>query len=116
MTRTLTLTVAALGLMAAGTAPACDAPAGVSDIPNGKTATREEMVAAQKAVVAYDAAVKAYSACLQDEQKAKVAAGGDRAKLDMEYSKLQNDEVSKLEKAASKFNSELREFKARNAG
>jgi hypothetical protein len=108
--------LAVLGLAASGAATACDPPAGVSDIPDGKTATREAMVAAQKAVVAYDAAVKAYSACLQDEQKRKLAAGGDRTRLESEYSRLQNDEVVKLEKAAQRFNSELREFKARNAG
>jgi phosphate-selective porin len=81
--REVMTTLALLGLAVSAAAPACDAPASVADIPDGKTATRELMVAAQKAVVAYDAAVKAYSACLQGEQR---------------------------------FNTELREFKARNAG
>jgi len=116
MMRGAMTTLAVLGLAASAAASACDAPAGVADIPDGKSATREVMVAAQKAVVAYDAAVKAYSACLQNEQKQKVAAGGDRMRLEGEYSKLQNDEVSKLEKAAQRFNNELKEFKARNAG
>jgi hypothetical protein len=116
MARGAMTTLAVLGLAAAAAAAACDAPAGVADIPDGRTATRDTMVAAQKAVVAYDAAVKAYSSCLQNERRAKVAAGADRARLEGEYSKLQNDEVSKLEKAAARFNNELREFKARNAG
>jgi len=115
MRRALT-TLAVLGLAASAAAMACDPPAGVRDIPDGRTATREAMVAAQKAVVAYDAAVKAYSACLQDEQKQKVAAGDDRRRLESEYSRLQNEEVSKLENVAQRFNSALREFKARNAG
>jgi hypothetical protein len=108
-------TLALLGLAASAAAPACDAPGSVADIPDGRTATRALMVAAQKAVVAYDAAVKAYAACLQGEQRAKLAAGGDRSRLQSEYSRLQNEEVSKLEKTAQRFNSELREFKARNA-
>ena len=108
--------LAVLGLATAVVASACDTLAAAADIPDGKSATRDAMVAAQKAVVAYDAAVKAYSSCLQQEQRAKIAAGGDRTRLETEYSKLQNDEVSKLEKAAQRFNSELREFKAHNAG
>ena len=116
MMRGVMTTLALLGLAVSAAAPACDAPASVADIPDGKTATRDSMVAAQKAVVAYDAAVKAYSACLQGEQKQKLAAGGDRSQLERNYSKLQNEEVSKLEKAAQRFNAELREFKARNAG
>jgi hypothetical protein len=116
MMRGVLTTLALLGLAVSAAAPACDAPPSVTDIPDGKTATRALMVAAQKAVVAYDAAIKAYSACLQGEQKQKLAAGGDRTRLEGEYSKLQNEEVSKLEMAARRFNSELREFKARNAG
>lgn len=106
---------AVLGLAGAVAASACDAPAGISDIPDGMTATRDAMVAAQKAVVAYDAAVKAYSACLQDEQKKRVAAGGDRNQLEDQYARLQNAEVSKLEKVARQFNDALKNFKARNA-
>lgn len=106
---------AVLGLAGAVAASACDAPAGVADIPDGMTATRDAMVAAQKAVVAYDAAIKTYSACLQDEQKKRVAAGGDRSQIEDQYAKLQNTEVTKLERVAKQFNEALKNFKARNA-
>lgn len=110
------LTVSMLGMLAMGPAFAdCTAPDGNVQIPSGDTATRDEMIAAQKAVKAYDATVKAYSECLQQEADAKIAAGGDKAKISEEYAKRSNVEVDKLQKIADKFNVELRAFKAKNA-
>lgn len=111
------LTVLLLGALAASSAFAdCAPPDNAVQIPNGSAATRDEMVAAQKAVRAYNDAVKAYADCLQQEQDTKIAAGGDKAKLTVEYAKLNNAEVDKLQKVADKFNEELRAFKAKNAG
>lgn len=111
------LTLAALAALAAGPAFAdCTPPNDAITIPNGSTASRDDMVAAQKAVKALDTAVKQYSDCLTQEQSAKVAAGGDKAKLNEQYAQLQNAEVDKLQKAADKFNTELRAFKAKNTG
>jgi hypothetical protein len=101
----------------ATTAPAfadCQVPSDTVSIPNGNSATRDEMVAAQKAVKAFDAAVNTYSECLQQEQDAKVAAGGDKQKLAKEYADLQNVQVEKAQKLADKFNVELRAYKAKN--
>jgi len=103
-------------LAAAPLSSACDIPDGTVQIPDGSTATREEMVAAQKAVVAYDAAVKTYTDCLQQEQEAKIAEGGDKAKIQAEYSKLNNVQVEKVQQLAEKFNAELRAYKAKTAG
>jgi hypothetical protein len=116
----LMLTVAAMtALTALAGAPVwadCAVPDDVVQIPDGSSATREEMVAAQKAVVAYDAAVKAYSDCLQQEQADKIAAGGDKAKLQLQYSKLNNEQVEKVQQLADKFNTELKAYKAKSAG
>jgi len=111
------ITFSVLSALAAGTAFAdCKAPDNTVQVPDGATATKEEMIAAQKAVVAYDAAIKSYSDCLQQEQADKIANGGDKVKLQKEYSKLNNDQVEKAQQLADKFNAELRAFKAKTAG
>ncbi len=85
-------------------------------IPDGATATRDQMIAAQRAVKAYDTAVKAYGDCLQQQLDKQVAAGGNKEFLSVQYDKMNNIEVDKLQKLADKFNEELRVFKARNSG
>jgi hypothetical protein len=113
----LMLTFSLFAALAAGPVFAdCAIPEDAVQIPDGTSATREEMVAAQKQVVAYDAAVKAYSECLQEEQDAKIAAGGDKAKIQAQYSKLNNAEVEKVQQLADKFNAELKAYKAKSAG
>jgi glutamine cyclotransferase len=113
----LMLTFSLFAALAAGPVFAdCAIPEDTVQIPDGTAATREEMVAAQKQVVAYDAAVKAYTDCLAQEQDAKVAAGGDKAKLQVQYSKLNNAEVEKVQQLADKFNAELKAYKAKSAG
>ena len=106
-------------LLAAGVATAhadCKPPDGAIQIPNGLTATLGEMKAAQGAVKAYNAAVTEFTACLQQEQDAKVAAGGDKVKLQAEYAKRNDVEVDKLQQVADKFNAELRAYKGRGTG
>lgn len=85
-------------------------------IPNGATATRDQMIAAQRAVKAYDTAVKTYGDCLQQQLDAQVAAGGNKQLLSVQYDRMNNDQIDKLQKLADKFNEELRTFKARNSG
>jgi|SRR5579871_994635 len=94
----------------------CTAPDVPVQIPRGSTATRDQMIAAQHAVKAYDTAVKVYGDCLQRDLDAKTASGGDKQKLQAEYSRLNNAEVDRLQRLASKFNDELRAFKAKNSG
>jgi outer membrane protein assembly factor BamD (BamD/ComL family) len=114
---TLRLTFCMLAVLIAAPAFAdCTPPDDTVQIPDGSMATREEMVAAQKAVVAYDTAVKTYTDCLQQEQADKVAAGGDKVKLQKVYSKLNNDQVEKVQQLADRFNTELKAFKAKSAG
>jgi len=111
------LTVSLLVALAAGPAFAdCTPPQEAVQVPDGATATLNQMIAAQKAVKAYDAAVKAYGNCLQQEENAKVAAGGDKGKLNAKYAKLTNKQVDKDTHLATKFNDELRAYKAKNSG
>lgn len=98
----------------------CTAPENTVKIPNGSKATKDEMIAAQRSVKSYDAAVKVYTDCLKTEQDAEIAAGGDKMteeqknKVVGKYAERQNNEVDKLQKAADKFNIELKAYKAKN--
>ncbi len=80
---------------------------------SGAQATKDEMIAAQTQVKAFDTAVAAYSDCLKQDEDAKIAAGGDKAKVHAELVKLNNEAVLKLQLIADKFNEELRAFKAK---
>lgn len=111
------LPVAALSVVFAGPVFAdCAAPDNNVQIPDGSTATKAEMIAAQKAVQAFDASVKQYSECLQQEQQAKLDAGGDKVKLQKQYAELNNAQVEKVQQLADKFNVELKAYKAKNSG
>lgn len=111
-----TVTTCLLAALAAGTVHAdCTPPDSAIQIPDGATASRDQMIAAQRAVKAYDVAVKAYGDCLQQQLDAKVASGADRVKLSVQYDEMTNAEVDKLQRVASKFNAELRTFKAKNS-
>ncbi len=111
------LPVSVLALLCAGPVLAdCAVPDNNVQIPDGTTATRSEMIAAQKAVQAYDGAVKQYTDCLQQEQQAKLDAGGDKVKLQKQYAELNNAQVEKVQQLADKFNAELKAYKAKSAG
>ena len=107
-----------LAVLAISAAPAfadCTPPSISVAIPKGTEATKDEMIAAQTAVKQLNQAVSAYGDCLKQEQDAKIAAGGDKAKLQSAYAKLNNDEVAKLQQVATKFNEELHAYLAKNA-
>jgi regulator of RNase E activity RraB len=111
------LPLSVLAVMAAAPAFAdCVVPDNNVQIPDGTTATKDEMISAKKAVEAFDAAVKTYTDCLQQEQQAKIDAGGDKVKLQKRYAELNNAQVEKVQQLADKFNVELKAFKAKTAG
>lgn len=93
-------TVALLGALACDPVWAdCAEPTGITSVPSGATASRDDMVAAQRAIKAYDTAVKEFTECLQK-------AGDTSNKEDMA--------LDRLHKIADKFNEELRTFKQKN--
>jgi hypothetical protein len=91
--------VLAMGVVAGSAYAACPEPTGMTDVPKGATASRDDMMAAQRAIKAYDSAVKAYTECLSQ-------SGENPAKG--------NDAIDKLTKLAQQFNAELRTFKEKN--
>jgi hypothetical protein len=105
---------------------ACIAPQPPDHIPSGNKATTAEMVAAQGSVKDFDAATNAYVACLQTEADAASAkleqSESDPKKLDEKKKKLQSEQAKKQDAAvdkdkdvATRFNEQVRIFKAKNA-
>ena len=119
--------LALIGALVAGNAyAACTYPTAPTDIPDGNNATLEQMVAAQKAVRTFDSEINAYTACLKlesDAAIAKVDEGADDAKKKDEQKKelarvqvqKHNAAVEADEALASRFNEQLKVFKAKNA-
>jgi methionine synthase II (cobalamin-independent) len=115
-----TLKFALLGLALGGTvaiADDCVAP-DVPSISEGEESTLEQMLAAQKAVKDFQAANLTYMGCLEPMLSAAEAAAkeGKEGAVE-EYQKIQatyNDAVSREEEVATKFNNEIRDYKAAN--
>lgn len=110
----MTATSILLALAASPVFADCTPPNDALAIPNGAAATRDEMMAAQAAVKALNAAMDSYGDCLTKERDAKIAAGGDKAKLTAEYAKPYNVELAKLQQIAAKFNDELHAYMAKH--
>jgi hypothetical protein len=119
--------LALLAALAAGNAyAACTYPTEPESIPDGNTATLEQMVAAQKAVKAFDEEINAYTSCLKlesDAAQVKVDESSDDAKKkDQQKQELTRMQVQKHNAAveadealASRFNEQLKVYKAKNA-
>jgi len=113
------------GLMLAGLACAgavnaeCIYPKAPGDIPNGATATEEQMVAGMKAVKEYNSQVTAYLACLDMKMETDIAAAGTDAPADQVAqikainAKRHNAAVEELEAHASRFNEQVKAYKAK---
>ena len=118
--------LAALAALAGGHAyAACTYPSQPDQIPDGNTATLEQMVAAQKAVKQFDSDINAYTSCLKlenDSALAQVDQSQDDAKKKEDQKKeLERVQVQKHNAAveadealATRFNEQLKVFKAKN--
>ncbi len=91
----LKLATVALSAVIGGPVFACTEPAAPTSIPNGKTASKEEMLAKKKEIDKYKRDVENYLSCEADSQRVRL---------------VQSD----LERVASRFNAEVRAFKAVN--
>jgi hypothetical protein len=114
-------TAAACAALTVGPAYAdCSYPTPPAKIPDGNTASMEEMVTAQKAIKEYDKAINAYMACIKLEFDAAVANGGEKLtpqqKADMGRVEVQkhNAAYDQLQSIATRFNEQVRAFKAKN--
>jgi len=110
----------ALTVMLAAAAQAeCTYPKAPSNLPDGNTATQEQMVEGMKAVKAYNGAVTEYLNCLEQEMNARVEAAGPDApaeqieQIKAIHNKRHNAAVDELEQTATRFNEQVKTFKAR---
>ena len=108
------------GLLAAGTASAdCSYPKSPSGLPDGKTATQDEMMGGMKAIKEYNNQVTAYLNCLETEMNTRIEAAGPDAPADQVeqikaiHTKRHNAAVEELEATASRFNEQVKVYKAR---
>jgi hypothetical protein len=119
--------LAVLATLVGGNAyAACTYPTAPASIPDGNTATLEEMVAAQKAVKKFDEEISAYTACLKLESDAALAEvdkgeqdakAKEERKKELERMQVQkhNAAVEADEALATRFNEQLKVFKAKSA-
>jgi hypothetical protein len=114
-----------LALGAAVTAQAdCTYPRAPDKIPDGATASKDEMVAAKNDVSRYNNEMNAYLDCIKLEIQAipnpkdSKMSKDDKAKADAQEKLLDqknNAAVDELQQVASRFNEQLRIWKAKNA-
>ena len=112
-----------LALGAAATAQAdCTYPRAPDKIPDGATASKDEMVAAKNDVSRYNNEMNAYLDCIKLEIQAipkdSKMSKDDKAKADAQEKLLDqknNAAVDELQSVASRFNEQLKIWKAKNA-
>jgi hypothetical protein len=98
---------------------ACGAPAAPAIAPVGATATRDQMLAAHATVKAFDEATIIYNQCLDTTayqagvQFKAVATRADTEALSALQVQLHNAAIDSDQAVASRFNVQLRRFKAR---
>jgi hypothetical protein len=95
----------------------CTHPKAPESIPNGKTAAEAVMVTAMTEFKQYNADVTAYLACLDVDTSDKIreASGATATIMQIKsmQSKKHNSAVDELQALATKFNEQVRAFKAR---
>jgi hypothetical protein len=94
----------------------CENPK-ASEIPDGKSATKEQMLAAIQNFKQYNADVVAYIDCLNAETKAKISEGSIPSGQIMQFKSMQTRKQSsasdELKAKADSFNEQVRAYKAR---
>jgi hypothetical protein len=85
----------------------CVLPPSPSKIPDGSSANEQEMITAMQTLKQYDGDVNVYLKCLEFEQKQ------NRLSVALRDSR-HNEAVGALEKVATKFNEQVRLFKAKH--
>ena len=110
--------LAALLAMTAANAE-CSYPKAPTGLPDGATATQDEMVEGMKTIKEYNNQVTAYLACLDTEMSARIEAAGPDAPAEQVeqikaiHTKRHNAAVEELESTASRFNEQVKVYKAR---
>jgi hypothetical protein len=110
--------LAGLLVMAAANAE-CTYPKSPTGLPDGATATQDEMVEGMKAIKDYNNQVTTYLNCLETEMNTRIEAAGPDAPADQVeqikaiHTKRHNAAVEELEANATRFNEQVKVYKAR---
>lgn len=118
------LAVAALALAAQASAT-CSYPKAPEKIPDGSKSTKEEMLAGMKTMRAYNDLIAKYTECLKVEHDAAVAGidtnlpkeKQDAQKADLDKVQLQKNDaaVDEAQAVTTRFNDQIKAFKAAHA-
>ncbi|HKS56656.1 MAG TPA: hypothetical protein VJS12_15285 [Steroidobacteraceae bacterium] len=106
-------------LLAAAAQAECTYPKAPANLPDGNSATQDQMVEGMKQVKAYNGQVTEYLGCLEQEMNQRVEAAGPDApaeqieQIKAIHNKRHNAAVDELEQTASRFNEQVKAFKAR---
>lgn len=99
----------------------CTYPRAPAKMPDGGSASREEMLAAKKVVDQYQVDMNAYLECIKTEHdqslaKQDAAMTEDQKKqITVRYAQKNDAAVDELQDVASRFNEQLRAFRAKTA-
>jgi hypothetical protein len=119
MTSRILTGLALTTLLAAAAQAECTYPKAPSNLPDGNSATQDQMVEGMKQVKAYNGQVTEYLSCLEQEMNQRVEAAGPDApaeqieQIKAIHNKRHNAAVDELEQTASRFNEQVKAFKAR---
>jgi hypothetical protein len=97
----------------------CSYPKAPTGLPDGATATEGEMVEGMKTIKEYNNQVTAYLNCLETEMNTRIEAAGPQAppeqveQIKAIHTKRHNAAVEELESNASRFNEQVKVYKAR---
>lgn len=97
----------------------CTYPKAPTGLPDGATATQDEMVNGMKTIKEYNNAVTTYLNCLETEMNTRIEAAGPDAppeqveQIKAIHTKRHNAAVEELEANASRFNEQVKVYKAR---
>ncbi|MCH9693984.1 MAG: hypothetical protein K0U72_05705 [Gammaproteobacteria bacterium] len=113
------IVISTLFLIAAPFANACEYPSKPAQMPDGKTATKEEMLVGVKHINAYQETMKAYLACIEaDEALASQAAENEDEDAEKQRSQLFNKKynaaVDEQTLVVEEFNLQIRAYKSRS--
>jgi hypothetical protein len=97
----------ALALAAGSVRADCVLPPPPNKVPDGTSASEQEMMGAMQTLKQYDGDVNVYLKCLEFEQHQNRLGADER---DARH----NAAISQLEKVASRFNEQVRVFKAKH--
>jgi hypothetical protein len=109
---------------AAATATAyadCPYPTAPAKLPDGATATMQDMIDGQNAVKGYDKAINDYIGCIDKELDDAIAKAGKDLKPEQKKhmqeleAQKHNAAIDELQSVATRFNEQVKVFKARTA-